>query len=60
MLGQRGFNLDQLNAEAAHLHLIVDASEEFDVSAGAVANDVTRTIKTRNRVTFQVCNIYPN
>src|SRR6266576_7253926 len=41
MFGQRGFDFAQLDAEPAHLDLIVHAADEFDLAGGAIANQIT-------------------
>ena len=38
MLCQRGLDLAQLNAKPAHLDLIVDPSDELDLSGRAITN----------------------
>src|SRR5213594_4059212 len=47
MIGQRRFNLAQLNAETADLNLIVDAPNEFDLAGRAIANEVAGLVETR-------------
>ncbi len=47
MLGQRGLDFAQFDAEAAHLHLGVAASEELNGPVGAVAGLVARAVHAR-------------
>ncbi|CAN2536686.1 hypothetical+protein [Methylocapsa aurea] len=42
---ERGLDLAELDAEAADLHLMVDASEELDVSIGAVAGEIAGPVE---------------
>ena len=45
MIGQDGLDLAELDAEAAHLHLEVDAAEELDVAVRQMANPVPRAVE---------------
>ena len=42
---ERGLDLAELDAEAADLHLMVDAPEELDVSIGAVAGEIAGPVE---------------
>ena len=42
-----GFDLAQLDAEAADLHLIVDATDELDLAVGAPAREISRAVHER-------------
>ena len=42
---ERGLDLAELDAEAADLHLMVDAAEELDVSVGAVAGEIAGPVE---------------
>ena len=46
MLFQRGFDFAQFDAVAAHLHLEVDAAEEFDVAVGQIAGKIAGTVNS--------------
>src|SRR6266536_5080857 len=48
MLCQRGFDFAQLNAEAANLDLMVNASQVFDVSIGQEPRQVSGFVETRS------------
>src|SRR5437762_1112616 len=45
MLRQCGFNLTQLDAMAAHLHLLIDAPEKINLSVSQVASTVAGAIE---------------
>ena len=45
MAGQRRLDLPRLDAEAAQLHLVVDAAEELDLAVGREARQVARPIE---------------
>ncbi len=44
VLPQRGLNLSQLDAEAAHLHLVVDAAQVLQRATGHPAHQVSRAV----------------
>ena len=50
MLGQRGLDLAQLDAEAAHLDLVVDAAEELERAVGQPARQVAGAVEPRARL----------
>ena len=45
VLAQHGFNLAELDAEAAELDLVVDASQVFDVAVGQPAHEVAGLVE---------------
>src|SRR5690349_16378988 len=47
MLAQNRLDLAELNAEAAHLHLLVHSSDEFDFTFGVETREVTCFVETR-------------
>ena len=47
MAGERGFDLAQLDAEAADFHLLVGAAEIFEIAVGGAAGEVAAAIKAR-------------
>src|SRR5829696_7368053 len=48
MTCQHGFNLAQLNAEAAQLDLIINATDEFDIAFGQKAHAVAGAVESRS------------
>ena len=46
--GQRGLDLPQLDAEAADLHLVIDAAQVLQVAVRQAAGQVPRTVETRS------------
>ncbi len=42
---QRGLDLAELDAEAAHLHLVVGAAEELDAAVGEVPHEVAGAVE---------------
>src|ERR1051325_1288194 len=49
ILGEHGLDLFQLNTKAAHLHLVVDASQMFYVSIRKNSNQITSLVNARTR-----------
>src|SRR4029077_17037694 len=47
---QGRLDLPQLDAEAADLHLVVDAAEELDVAVGEPAGEVAGAVETPSRL----------
>ena len=47
MLRQSRLNLFKFDAEATHLHLIINPAEVFDVSVRQIAPQVSRPVKSR-------------
>jgi hypothetical protein len=47
---QRGLDLARLDAEAAHLHLLVGAPQEFEVAVGEEARQIARAVEARARL----------
>src|SRR6202035_6166713 len=45
MRSERGLDLPQLDAEAAYLDLVVDTSEELDLSRGAAACQISGAVE---------------
>jgi hypothetical protein len=50
VLGERGLDLAELDAEAAHLHLLVYAPEEFELAAAQPTREVAGAIEPRARL----------
>ena len=50
VLAQDGFDFAGFDAVAAELDLVVDASEEFEVAVGAVADEVAGAVEALRRV----------
>ena len=48
MCQQGGFYLAHLDAEPAHLHLIIKTSEEFDLAVGPPANPISGAVEPRS------------
>src|SRR6185295_11047873 len=46
---QGGLDLSQLDAIAAHLHLVVDAAQELDLAASQPAGQVARPVQPGSR-----------
>src|SRR5436190_17915886 len=47
VLVEHGFDFLQLDPEAADFHLVVETSEELDLSVGQIANEVTGLVEAR-------------
>src|ERR1041385_376489 len=47
VLGQRCFDLFELDAKATNLYLTIDPAEKFDLPVGAVARQVASAVQTR-------------
>ena len=45
MLHERGFDVAELDSEAAQLHLRVEAAEEFDLAVGAPSREIARAVQ---------------
>src|SRR5207245_230046 len=45
MLSQHRFNLSRLNAEAADLELVIQATEKFDIAVWQVTRQIARSVK---------------
>src|SRR5271165_3399731 len=46
MFGQRRFDLPQLDAKAAQLHLVVDPAQKLDIAVGQPATKIARLVET--------------
>jgi len=57
MLRQQRLDLAQLDAEAANLHLVVDAPQVFDVAVGQIARQVAGTVEVWQVGRFKVSRL---
>src|SRR5688500_12890734 len=50
MLSKRRFDLTELDAKAANLHLVIDAANKLDVAIRAIAREIAGLVDTRSGV----------